>query len=189
MTTRDTSQGQSKSPAKRPRKVTKERLHNIALHHLQRYATSGHNLKRVLERRVLKAARHHKTDLEQARSWVQEVVDALVRSGAVDDSQCAQGKTLSMLRRGQSPAKVRSFLASKGVSFDIIVEALNEAEQTLGDADLQAARAYAVRRRIGPYRKTDGTLEDRKKELVVLGRAGFRYEVARKIVDADQDFE
>ncbi len=81
------------------------------------------------------------------------------------------------------------FLASKGVSFDIIVEALNEAEQTLGDADLQAARAYAVRRRIGPYRKTDGTLEDRKKELVVLGRAGFRYEVARKIVDADQDFE
>ena len=189
MTTPDPGEGQHKPKARRPRKVTKERLRNIALHHLQRYATSSHNLKRVLERRVFKAARHHETDLEQARTWIDEVVDALVRTGAVDDSQYAQAKTLTMLRRGQSPAKVRSFLVSKGVSSIVIAEALNNAEQTLGDVDLQAAQAYAARRRIGPYRTSEGTPEDRKKELAVLERPGFRYDIARKIVDADKNFD
>ena len=178
---------QSKSREKRPRKVTKDRLRNIALHHIQRYATSSHNLKQVLERRVMKAACPNETDLRAARTWIDEVVDALVRSGVVDDHRYAEGKTLSMLRRGQSPAKVRSYLRSKGLASDAIDDALGHAEETLGDADFLAAQAYAARRRMGTYRQTEATPDNRQKELAALGRAGFRYDVARRIVDAEPD--
>ena len=179
-----------KKPARQvPRKVTKDRLRNIALYHLERYATSAQNLRRVLERRAFKAAMHHETDMAEAKSWVAEVVDALVRSGAVDDTRYAEGKAITMVRRGQSPTKVRAYLAAKGVSRETINAAIAAAETEFGDAEILAARAFALRRHFGPFRRTEINDYIRKKELAALGRAGFCYDVARKVIDAGDESE
>lgn len=183
----DRSGGKKKPERKVPRRITKERLRNIALYHLERFATSAENLRRVLYRRTLKAAKHHETDIEQARAWIDEVVDGLVRSDAIDDSRYADGKTLTMLRRGQSPRKIRAYLASKGVSGETINTALAHATEEVGNPDLEAARAYAMRRRLGPFRTKDSSPETKQKELSALGRAGFRYDIARRIVDAESE--
>jgi regulatory protein len=52
-----------------------------------------------------------------------------------------------------------------------------------GDMDLAAAKALARRRRLGPWRAT-GRAEHRDRDLAVLGRAGFPYAIARRVVDA-----
>lgn len=176
-----------KRQKKVPRRITKDRLRNIALYHLQRYATSAANLNNVLYRRVLKAARHHETDIDEAKGWITEVIDGLVRSSAIDDTRYADGKALTMLRRGQSPRKVRAYLAAKGISPDKINTALSAAGEEIGDVDLKAAAAYAMRRRLGPFRIEDLSQERKQKELAILGRAGFRYETARKIVDTESE--
>lgn len=178
---------ETKRGPKVPRKITADRLRNIALYHLQRYATSADNLRRVLERRVYKASKHHDTDLEQAKQWITEIVDGLVRSGAVNDGQYAEAKTLSMLRRGQSVRKVRAYLASKGVIGETIDQALAAASESVGDPDLEAAKTYAMRRRLGLFRTVEASPETRQKELAIMGRAGFRYDIARQIVDAEAD--
>lgn len=186
----DSDNSAAESPKKQrkpPRKVTKDRLRNIALYHLERFATSANNLKQVLYRRSLKAAKHHETDMEEARAWIDEVVGALVRSGAIDDSKYANGKTVSMLRRGQSPRKVRAYLASKGIDGELIDAALSAASEEFGDVGLQAATSYAVRRRLGPFRTEGASQERKQKELAILGRAGFQYSIARKIVDAESE--
>lgn len=186
--TRENASGGKKKPERKvPRRMTQERLRNIALYHLERFATSAENLRRVLYRRTLKAARHHDTDMEQARAWIDEVVNGLVRSAAIDDSRYADGKTLTMLRRGQSPRKIRAYLASKGVSGETINAALAHATEEVGDPDLEAAQAYAIRRRLGPYRTKELSPEAKQKELAALGRAGFRYDIARKIVEAESE--
>ncbi len=184
---KEAARDKRKPERKVPRRVTKDRLRNIALHHLERFATSAENLRRVLYRRALKAARHHDTDMEQAKAWIDEVVDGLVRSTAIDDTRYADGKTLSMLRRGQSPRKIRAYLISKGVAAGTINAALEHATTEFGDPDLEAARAYAMRRRIGPYRTKEITSELKQKELAALGRAGFKFEIARKVVDAETE--
>ena len=176
-----------KRQKKIPRRMTKDRLRNIALYHLQRYATSSANLNNVLYRRVLKAARHHETDMDEAKIWISDVIDGLVRSSAIDDTRYADGKALTMLRRGQSPRKVQAYLASKGINPDTISAALSAAGEEIGDVDLKAAEAYAMRRRLGPFRIDGLTQEKKKKELAILGRAGFRYETALKIVEADTE--
>lgn len=183
----DTSPKAAKREPKTPRKITSDRLRNIALYHLERFATNAENLRRVLERRVYKAARHHETDIDQAKQWISELIDGLVRSGAIDDSRYAEGKTLSMLRRGQSIRKVRSYLTSKGVDRETTEKALVAAAETMGNPDLQAARTYAMRRRLGPFRTNTLTQESKQKELAALGRAGFQYDVARKIVEAETE--
>jgi regulatory protein len=53
--------------SKTPRKITEHSLRNIALHYLQRYASSKENLKRVLKRRVMRSAQFHvDLDTEEA---------------------------------------------------------------------------------------------------------------------------
>lgn len=125
--------------------------------------------------------------MDEAKGWITDVIDGLVRSSAIDDTRYADGKTLTMLRRGQSPRKVRAYLASKGINQDSISAALSAAGEEIGDVDLKAAAAYAMRRRLGPFRIEDATQEKKQKELAILGRAGFRYETARKIIDAETE--
>lgn len=189
--TRNTKSGESEKAAKQgpktPRKITSDRLRNIAIYHLERFSTNAENLRRVLERRVYKAARHHETDMDQAKQWIGEIIDGLVRSGAIDDTKYAEGKTLSMLRRGQSIRKVRSYLTAKGVDRETTNKALAAAADTMGNPDLQAARTYAMRRRFGPFRADTPTQVTKQKELAALGRAGFQYDIARKIVEAETE--
>jgi regulatory protein len=49
---------------------------------------------------------------------------------------------------------------------------------------LAAAIALARRRGLGPYRKKEGAAV-RDKDVASLARAGFSYDIARKVVDAD----
>ena len=44
--------------------------------------------------------------------------------------------------------------------------------------------AFARRRRLGPFR-TAGRAEHRDKDLAALGRVGFSYQMAKRVVDAE----
>ncbi len=173
------------SAGKVPRKITPDRLRNIALYHLERFATSAENLKQVLYRRVLKATRHHDTDLDQARGWIDDLVSGLVRSGAIDDSRYAEGKARSMSRRGQSHRKIRAYLASKGIDRAAADAALASLSDGTEDPEFDAAHAYAARRRIGPYRTREAGEDQGRKDLAALGRAGFSYDIARRLLESE----
>ena len=42
----------------------------------------------------------------------------------------------------------------------------------------------ARRRRLGPYRPAEARKDQRLRDLATMARAGFAYDVARKVVDA-----
>ena len=54
-----------------------------------------------------------------------------------------------------------------------------------GDPELAAALTYARRRRIGPYRPAGDRAAARARDLAALSRQGFDYDVARRVIDAD----
>ena len=57
------------------RKITKQRLKNIALYYLERFETSVDNLKNVLKRRVDKYAYENPDyDKSEAYEWINELV-------------------------------------------------------------------------------------------------------------------
>lgn len=171
-----------------PKPITKERLGNIALHYLERFASSVENLRRVLMRRVDRAARFHDTDREEAARWVDALVERYQRAGLVNDKVYAEALTNSLRRRGASTRMVKQKLAAKGVDSDAVDDAL-EATGGTGDAtDLKAAFAYAKRRRLGPYGPAAKRQDRRQRDMAALGRAGFSYATARKVVEArDED--
>lgn len=178
---------QAKSTAKPPRRISATSLENSALHYLERFDSTAANLRRVLERKVRRAVAHPQAsiDAEQARAWIAEVVAKMVRLGYVDDRRTARLKTESLFRRGVAPAMIRRRLALLGAPEDAVNEALAAlAEDAGGDAGLAAAVTLARRKRLGPFGKPELRAERRDRDLAALGRAGFDWETAHRVVDA-----
>ncbi len=167
-------------PRRTPRNVSRASIENVALHYLERFASSAENLRRVLTRRVERAARFHEVDRDEAAAWIAEVVDKLRGLGLLDDRAYAEMRVASLRRRGSSERMIRGKLLQKGVD-PALVSASIESDPA---DDTGAAAAFARRRRIGPYRAS-ARREHRDRDLATLSRAGFSYDVALRIVDAE----
>jgi regulatory protein len=172
-----------------PRRATARHLENAALHYLERFATSAAHLRRVLLRRVERSARVHGTDREEGAAVVEALVARFERAGLVDDRVYAEGRAAALFRRGTAPRAIRATLRAKGVAGETVEAALATLDGGGGDLDLAAAAALARRRRLGPYRAPERRAERRDTDLAALARAGFGYDVARRVVDADDPAE
>jgi len=49
-------------------------------------------------------------------------------------------------------------------------------------SELEAAQAFARRRRLGPHRKPETREAFRRKDLMAMARAGFNYDTASRVV-------
>lgn len=166
------------------RPVTSDDLEQQALDYLARFASSAANLRRVLKDKVERSARLHDTNREAGLAAIEALVGRLVAAGALDDRRFAEGRAQSLFRRGASRRAIAGKLAEKGVGEAEIAAALASLDELTADPDFVAAVAYAKRRRLGPFR-TAGRAPQRDKDLAALARAGFGFDVARRIVDAD----
>jgi len=167
-----------------PRRATAKHLENAALHYLERFASSAAHLKRVLMRRVERSARVHGTDRAEGAALVEALVARFERAGMVDDRVYAEGRVAALFRRGTAPRAIRAALRAKGVAGETIEAALGTLDAA-GDPELTAATALARRRRLGPFRPADARAARRDKDLAALARAGFGYDVARRVIDAE----
>ena len=167
-----------------PRKITPNALESAALSYLQRYATSAENLRAVLIRRVQRSANAHDNDPSAGAVLVDALIERYLQSGLLNDRDYAQGRATSLHRRGISRRGISSRLAAKGVSFDDIDYTLEQLGALHENLDLDAACNYARRRRLGPWR-TKGRAERRVRDLAALARQGYGYELARRVIDAE----
>jgi regulatory protein len=166
-----------------PRKVTPIYLHRAAMAYLERYSSSAENLRRVLRRKVDKRCRLRGEDPAEFHDAIDEVVEKSLRTGLIDDARYAEARVATLRRRGGSARAIQAKLAAKGVGRTTIAQALEGEEE--GDEET-AARAFARRRRLGPFRPGERA-PYRDKDLSALARAGFRFDVARRVVDEDAE--
>jgi len=167
-----------------PRKVTPAYLQRAAMAYLERYSSSAENLRRVLRRKVDKRCRLRGEDPAEFHEAIDEVVAKSLRAGLIDDSRYAQARVATLRRRGGSARAIQAKLSAKGVDRSTIADALEGAD---GDEE-SAAHAFARRRKLGPYRPGERA-PYRDKDLAAMARAGFRFDVARGIIDAEPDEE
>ncbi|MBF0373120.1 MAG: RecX family transcriptional regulator [Alphaproteobacteria bacterium] len=167
---------------KTPRRVTAASLENAALHYLERFATSSENLRRVLLRRVRRSAEAHGDDPAEGAALVEALIARWRSAGLLDDAAYAETKVQALHRRGASPRAIRMKLASRGVEAEVVEGAV----EALGcEADFEAAVNLARRRRLGPFRAEAARADSRQRDLATMGRAGFGWEVARRVIDAE----
>ncbi|TXM72723.1 regulatory protein RecX [Methylobacterium sp. WL69] len=182
----------STSPKPTP-PVTAAYLERAALHYLERYSASVAMLRRTLQRRVEKRCCLRGEDPSAHAEAIAAVVARAVSAGLVDDARFTAGRMAALRRRGTSARALSAKLAAKGVSRDLVADAMaaerDEADAEGTDTEETAAAAYARRRRLGPWRRPGTREAHRDRDLAAMARAGFAYGLARRIVEAEMDAE
>lgn len=170
--------------ARVPSKITPSYLENAALHYLERFASSSANLRRVLMRKVDRSVAHWGGERADHAPQVEDVLAKLARLGYVNDAAYAEQKTRALHRQGKGTRTIRATLAAKGIDAGQAAAALGALAEDVAEPDLAAAIRLARKRKLGPFRP--GAREEfRQKDLAALARAGFDFDTARRVIEAE----
>ncbi|MBO7483640.1 MAG: RecX family transcriptional regulator [Alphaproteobacteria bacterium] len=149
------------------KKITCQRLKNIAFFYLERYDASSQKLRAVLKRRLIKAEREQEVPPE-AIEWIEEIVSEMQRLGYVDDQRFTENTVRRLSEIGKSRSFIRTKLQQSGIKEEMILDALSETDE------LEQARLTVRKKHLGA---------DFKKDLARLARAGFSYEIAKEALE------
>jgi regulatory protein len=171
-----------------PRRITPADLKGAALDYLDRFAATRARLRQVMLRKIRNSVRAHGDDPAPIMAALEETIQWLETSGFLSDRAYAESKARTLSARGTSRAHIIANLASKGVGAETARAAVDGLTSEYEEPELEAARRYARRRRLGPYRSVDdGRAERRDKDLAAMARAGFAGRIARQIIDSERE--
>ena len=162
-----------------PKKVSEKYLERVALWYLDRWGGSSGKLRQVLGRRVAASARAHGTDPDEGRRWIDAIVTRLQESGLLNDRLVAESRARSHHAKGQPLSAVARRLRQDGLP------AVSELAEDRPAPDLEAAVAYARRRRLGPYRPPEDREDRRERDMAALARRGFTFDLVRQVIEAE----
>lgn len=170
-----------RAPRRPPAPLTAERLEELALAYVARFATSAGRLADYC-RRKLRERGHSGQDEGAPAPDIAALVERFVAKGFVDDAGFARAKADGLLRRGYGARRVGQALRGDGIA-----EALRDEVSPAEGERREAAVAYARRRRLGPFARDGLAAADRKayeKQLAALLRAGHDSAHARHVLAA-----
>lgn len=171
----------ARNTARRPRPpLDRERLNDLALRYVGKYATTRAKLASYLKRKL------------RERGWndageppVERIVERFAETGLVDDAAFASSKARSLSERGYGAGRVSMALRAAGIDDE---DGAAARELAAGQA-VEAALKFARRRRIGPFADTRPDRHSREKALAAMIRAGHGFDLARTIVDCEPGAE
>ena len=169
---------------KKSLEVTVEEMRNFSLIYIEKYAPSKQQLRTYLLKKYLKA-KIVNTNKKNISDLIDVVLEDLEKSKFVNDKFYSKSKAQSLIRRGSSINKIRSYLFAKGVNDKYINETINEIREKNQDQDFFSAIKLCKKKRIGPARNVDNRPLFYKKDIAVLARSGFDFEISKKVMDLD----
>ena len=117
---------------------TVDEMRNFALTYVEKYAPSKQQLRTYLLKKYLKlsATNIKKKDISDL---IDIVLSDLEKSKFVNDKFYSESKAKSMIQRGNSINKIRSYLIGKGINDKFIKETLNKIHEDNSDQDFFSA--------------------------------------------------
>jgi regulatory protein len=173
--------------AEPPEPLTRQKLEQLALAYLNRFDCTATKLRQHLTLRAKKLGGD-----EQAAEWINALVERYLGSGVLDDARFARNLASQLNARGKSARAISQKLNQRGVPSDVASELMSERKQAEPGAELEAARNYVRKRRLGSYRSAEKRDAYRHKDLASLARQGFSFDIAKRAlgpgVSTDEEF-
>jgi regulatory protein len=154
-------------------------LEALALSYLNRFDCSVQKLRTHLRQVV----RRRGGDQALLESHLEVLLARYQASGLLNDERFAGNLAERLQGRGGSRRAVVQKLRQRGIPGSV-AEASVAASPA---AELEAARAFVRRRRLGPFRPEAERLEHRRKDLAALARTGFDHETAVRALGYGRD--
>ena len=115
------------------------------------------------------------------------VIEDLEKSKFIDDKFYSESKAKNLIQRGSSINKIRNYLIGKGIGEKYIKNTIDKINKNNDDQDFFSAIKICKKKRIGPSRNENNRSLFYKKDIGILARAGFNFEVSRRVMDLEKD--
>ncbi len=159
-------------------------LKDMAYSYLEKFSPSKQQLKVYLLKKYLTKIKGTKSKKEIS-SIIDEIVNNLEKSKILNDELYSDSKARMFLRRGYSLNKINQSLRTKGIEEKYIVQSIKKIKEDKIDPDFISALKLCKRRRIGPLRPQANRELFYKKDMGILARGGFSFDLSKKILNLD----
>ena len=163
-----------------------EAIRNTAYSYLEKYSPSKQQLKTYLFKKFLKVNQkiHNKKEFF---TLVDAVISTLGDQKLISDKHYSDAKAKAFLRRGYSLNKIRYILIKKGIEEKYIKSSISKIKENESDPDFFSAIKLCKKRRIGPNREENNRSLFYKKDISILARSGFNYELSKRILEIPKE--
>ena len=155
--------------------MNEEKLLKFAIDYLSKYDSTKKNLLYVLKRKILRLQipKEEKTTIF---SKLNSVFEILEKNNFIDDNRYTFSKILSLSKQGKSKKYISNYLNKKGVNKSDIQNNFDDFQKNNNDWELNSANLFAKKKRLF---ESEVSYE---KKLAKMARAGFSYDVCKKIL-------
>ena len=161
-------------------------LRDLAYSYLEKYSPSKQQLKIYLLKKYLKKFSKSK-ERKNISEIIEKIVTNLENNKFINDELYSDSKARSMLKRGYSLNKINQSLRNKGINQKYISSSLSKIKKDQIEPDFVSALKLCKKRRIGAIRPMANREIFYKKDMGILARAGFSFEISKKILELEKN--
>ena len=161
-------------------------LKDLAYSYLEKYNPSKQQLKVFLLKKYLTKIKGTKSKKE-VTSIIEEIVSNLEKNKFLNDELYSDSKARMFLRRGYSLNKINKSLRSKGIEDKYVKLSIEKIKDNEIEPDFVSALKLCKRRRIGPLRPGNNRELFYKKDMGILARNGFSFELSKRVLNLEAD--
>ena len=159
-------------------------LKDLAYSYLEKYSPSKQQLKVYLLKKYLTKIKGSKSKKE-VTSIIDEIVLNLEKNKILNDEMYSDSKARMFLRRGYSLNKINQSLRSKGIDDKYVKQSIDKIKENQIEPDFVSALKLCKRRRIGPIRPKSNRELFYKKDMGILARGGFSFDLSKRVLELD----
>ena len=171
---------------KKDLEATIDELRKFAYSYLEKYSPSKQQIRIHLFKKYIKKNKSV-GDKKELFNLIDEVIKTLTDQNLINDKYYSEAKSRAFLRRGYSLNKIRYNLIKKGIDEKYIKSSISKIVENESDPDFFSAIKICKRRRIGPSRNESNRVLFYKKDISILARSGFSYEISNKVLELPKE--
>ena len=161
-------------------------LRDLAYSYLEKYNPSKQQLKVYLLKKYLTKIKGSKSKKE-VTSIIDEIILNLEKNKILNDEMYSDSKARMFLRRGYSLNKINQSLRRKGIEDKYVRQSINKIKENQIEPDFVSALKLCKRRRIGALRPEKNRELFYKKDMGILARGGFSFDLSKRVLDLEED--
>ena len=165
---------------------TIDEIRRFAYSYLEKYSPSKQQLKIYLYKKFIKK-RQIISNKREILNLIDSVISTLVDQKFLSDKYYSDVKSKAYLRKGYSLNKIRYSLIKKGIDEKYIKGSISKIKEEESNPDFFSAIKVCKRRRIGPCRAENNRSLFYKKDISILARSGFSYELSKQILNIPKE--
>ena len=165
---------------------TIDQIRNFSYSYLEKYSPSKQQLRIYLFKKLIKK-NIRISSKKEIFNLIDTVIASLIDQKLLSDKHYSDAKSKAFLKRGYSLNKIRYSLIKKGIDEKYIKSSIAKIKENETDPDFFSAIKICRKRRIGPCREEGNRTLFYKKDISILARSGFSYEISKKVLEIPRD--